>query len=218
MSQKCDTLVMAEDHDSQSTPALPALNRNHYRIAAIGLARSIAMGIGVVMLYWALPTETFDSPLYIALVIAGSLVLWMLLVMRELRKIVDAPHPVVRLAGAVIATIMLLVVTFAQVYLTLDHSSPGNFNETMNKMGALYFSMTVTATVGFGDIVAKTDLARGIVTFQMLINLVLLAAAVRSLITVASSYTRLSASSEATSARGSAGDEKPAHGSSERAG
>lgn len=165
--------------------------RSHYRIAALGLARSALLAIGVVMLYWVLPTETFDSPAYIAAVIAGSLLLWTLLVMREMRKITSSPHPVVRLAGAVIATVLLLVVTFAQVYLTLDHSEPGNFNESLNKMGALYFSMTVTATVGFGDIVAESDLARGIVTFQMLINLVLLAAAVRSLITVASAHTRL---------------------------
>ena len=98
--------------------------------------------------------------------------------------------PMLATGGTLIATIMLLVVIFAQVFLTLDHTAPGSFSQELNKMGALYFSMTVTATVGFGDIVAKTDTARAVVTFQMFINLVLLAAALRGLITVAQTHAK----------------------------
>ena len=39
--------------------------------------------------------------------------------------------------------------------------------------------MTVTSTVGFGDIVAVNDTSRSLVTFQMFMALVVLAAAVR---------------------------------------
>jgi subtilase family serine protease len=42
----------------------------------------------------------------------------------------------------------------------------------MDKVDALYFTVTVFSTVGFGDITAKTDLARTLVTIQMLFNLV----------------------------------------------
>jgi hypothetical protein len=41
----------------------------------------------------------------------------------------------------------------------------------MDKVGAMYFTVTVFSTVGFGDITAKTDLARTLVTVQMLVNL-----------------------------------------------
>jgi len=44
----------------------------------------------------------------------------------------------------------------------------------MKKIDAMYFTVTVFSTVGFGDITAKTDLARSIVTIQMLFNLVVL--------------------------------------------
>ena len=42
--------------------------------------------------------------------------------------------------------------------------------------------MTITSTVGFGDIVPVSTLARNVVTFQMLLNLVVLGAAVRGVV------------------------------------
>ena len=49
----------------------------------------------------------------------------------------------------------------------------------MDKIGALYFTVTVFSTVGFGDITAKTDLARTLVTIQMLFNLVVIGLAAK---------------------------------------
>jgi hypothetical protein len=46
-------------------------------------------------------------------------------------------------------------------------------------VGALYFTVTVLATVGFGDITAQTAGARLLVTAQMLLGLGLLAGIVR---------------------------------------
>lgn len=155
-----------------------------------GIARSALLGLGVLAVYWLLPIDSFDSILTIAVMVTFSLGVWLFYVVRELVRLRNSPYPLVRLSGALISTIMLLVVLFAQVFLTLDHAETGSFSEPLTKMAALYFSMTVTATVGFGDIVAKTDIARAIVTFQMFVNLVLLAAALRGLITVAQSHSK----------------------------
>jgi hypothetical protein len=46
-------------------------------------------------------------------------------------------------------------------------------------VGAFYFTVSVFSTVGFGDITPKTDLARIVVTAQMLLDLLLLATVVR---------------------------------------
>ena len=46
---------------------------------------------------------------------------------------------------------------------------------------ALYFTITVFSTVGFGDITPRTDPARLVVAAQMLLNLVLIGAVVRLL-------------------------------------
>ena len=50
----------------------------------------------------------------------------------------------------------------------------GYFSEPLTRTSALYFSVTVFSTVGFGDITAKTDAARLVVTAQMLLDLLLL--------------------------------------------
>ncbi|WP_281367034.1 potassium channel family protein [Janibacter alkaliphilus] len=46
-------------------------------------------------------------------------------------------------------------------------------------MDALYFTMTMVSTVGFGDITATGQLARVLVTLQMAFNLLFIAALVR---------------------------------------
>lgn len=155
-----------------------------------GIARSVIVGVGVVALYWWLPEKSYDSIATLVVSLLASVVIWVLLVVRELIKLRNSPYPLIRLSGALVATITLLVIAFAQIYLTMDHANPGEFSQPLNKMAAMYFSMTITATVGFGDIVAKTDPARGVVTFQMFVNLVLLAAALRGLITVAQSHAK----------------------------
>jgi subtilase family serine protease len=66
----------------------------------------------------------------------------------------------------------LVLVVFAAVFYLTAQVQPDSFSEQMDKIGALYFTVTVFSTVGFGDITAKTDLARTLVTIQMLFNLV----------------------------------------------
>ena len=47
-----------------------------------------------------------------------------------------------------------------------DTISAGNFSEPLTRTDALYFTVTVFSTVGFGDITAKTEAARLVVTGQ----------------------------------------------------
>ena len=59
--------------------------------------------------------------------------------------------------------------------------TPDSFTQPMNKVAGVYFSVTVLATVGFGDISPVTDTARILVTVQMVLDLVLIGAAVKLL-------------------------------------
>ena len=69
--------------------------------------------------------------------------------------------------------------------LSLSHASAGTFTEQLDHTRALYFTITVFSTVGFGDITPKTDLARVIVSIQMLLDLVILGSGVRLLLNAA---------------------------------
>ena len=59
---------------------------------------------------------------------------------------------------------------------------PASFTvDTLTRVDALYFTVTVFSTVGFGDISAATEPARVLVTIQMILNLIFLGAGVRLL-------------------------------------
>jgi uncharacterized membrane protein len=49
-------------------------------------------------------------------------------------------------------------------------------------LDALYFAVTVFATVGFGDIAAHSQLARGVVTAQMIVDFLFLGIVARVLL------------------------------------
>jgi hypothetical protein len=67
---------------------------------------------------------------------------------------------------------------FARIYLTRSRSDPASFGEVLTRTEALYFTVSVLSTVGFGDIHAVGQLGRAVVTVQMLFDLVFVASAV----------------------------------------
>ena len=81
------------------------------------------------------------------------------------------PFPRIRAAETLIVGIPLLLVVFASVYYLISKAQVDSFSEAMTKTDAMYFTVTVFSTVGFGDITAKSEVARTLVTLQMLFNL-----------------------------------------------
>jgi voltage-gated potassium channel len=73
----------------------------------------------------------------------------------------------------------LFLLIFARIYLETSLHDAGAFTEPLDRTSALYFTVTVFTTVGFGDIVAETDSARLLVVTQMLLNLIVLGAGIR---------------------------------------
>ena len=53
------------------------------------------------------------------------------------------------------------------------------FGGPLSRTDAMYFSSTIFTTVGFGDITAKSEAARVVVTLQMWLDLVFLGLVVR---------------------------------------
>jgi hypothetical protein len=62
----------------------------------------------------------------------------------------------------------------------LASATPGAFTEPVNRTGALYFTLTVFSTVGFGDIAPVTQPARVAVMVQMVADLLVLGVLLRA--------------------------------------
>jgi hypothetical protein len=87
-----------------------------------------------------------------------------------------------RAAVAMATVIPLFLILFAWIYVTMSHNDPTAFigsPRPLTRSSALYFTVTVFSTVGFGDITPKTDLARLVVTVQMLADLAVIAVVIR---------------------------------------
>jgi voltage-gated potassium channel len=135
----------------------------------------------MLALYAALPAASKTGFRVLAELIAG-LLLFMALLGWQVRSILDADHPEIRAIEAVAMTAPTLVVVFAFIYLSLSHASPSDFTQRLDHISAMYFTVTVVATVGFGDIVAKTDPARLLVTIQMVLDIGVFVGIVRAIV------------------------------------
>ena len=93
----------------------------------------------------------------------------------EVRAIVGSRYSGLRAAEALGLILPLFLVLFASAYFAMERASAASFTEPMTRTDALYFTVTVFSTVGFGDI-TKSETARVVLIVQMLADLAFLGA------------------------------------------
>ena len=145
------------------------------------LVRALAPAVALIALYYLLPFDRLAGSATWA-VFLGGMVLLVAIIAYEARAIIRAEHPSIRGIGAVVFIIPLYLLSFATTYVVMSQSSPAHFTEPLTRTDAVYFSVSIFSTVGFGDITAKTEAARMVVTCQMLGTLVLLGLGLKVLV------------------------------------
>jgi len=134
------------------------------------IARTVVVTGSVVAFYVSAPlTQRPAGAIAVRLLL--ELIVLILVLGWQIREVTRSPHPVLRGVEAVVISVPLLVLTFAATYVVVDHNSPGSFTEALSRLDAAYLSVTILATVGFGDITPVTDVARSLVMSQMLVDL-----------------------------------------------
>ena len=76
----------------------------------------------------------------------------------------------------------LYLLLFASTYFLMERASAAAFTQPLTRTDALYFTVTVFSTVGFGDITPKSEAARVVLIVQMLGDLAVLGAGIRVLL------------------------------------
>jgi len=110
----------------------------------------------LVVIYYLLPLDRASTTVAVTLLVIG-LVLLMGLVAYQVRSIVRSAYPLLRGVESLATSIPFFLLLFAATYVVLATISAGNFSQPLSRTDALYFTVTVFATVGFGDITAKTE-------------------------------------------------------------
>jgi hypothetical protein len=137
------------------------------------LIRALVVAVLIVVLYFVLPLRAAVDLGTVIRLVAG-LVALALLVAWQLRGIARSPYPALRAVETLAVVIPLFLLLFAAAYTLMSRADPAAFSEEVSRTDAVYFSVTVFATVGFGDISPVSDPARVVVTIQMIADLLVL--------------------------------------------
>jgi hypothetical protein len=154
------------------------------RLLAASAARICVTTAGLGLLYALVPVPGTSGARALAGMLAG-LAGFLVLVAWQIRAIVRADHPVLRAVEAVTVALAVLIAVFSFTYLSFSRADAGSFSEPLAHVDAVYFTVTVIGTVGFGDIVARSGAARMLVTVQMLVDIALVAGAARLVVVAA---------------------------------
>ena len=154
------------------------------RLIVTCVLRIIVTTCALLAIYLLLPLQGFGGSSTLAYLVLGAAI-YVGAMMWQLRSIVIAEHPGLRAVETIGVVLPLLVVLFAIVYVSMAFANPYSFSEPLSKVAGLYFTITVLATVGFGDITPKSDAARLVVSLQMLLDLVLVGVIAKLIINAA---------------------------------
>jgi voltage-gated potassium channel len=160
-------------------PDLPAARRR--RLIFWAALRSVLIAAVLVVLYYVLPLDRpWDADtavrLLVGLLVFAGVVVW------GVRFIAGSRYPGVRAAEALALVLPFFLLLFASTYFVMERASAASFTQPLTRTDALYFTVTVFSTVGFGDITAKSEAARIVLIVQMLADLAFLGAVVRVLL------------------------------------
>jgi hypothetical protein len=142
------------------------------RVRLLGhVARAVGSPALLTGLYYAAPLDRgFGVVALLALL--GGLALFGALVVWQVSAIARSEHPRLRVIEALATALPLFLLLFSASYFLLSGERPESFSEPLSRTDSLYFTVTVFATVGFGDIVATDGPGRVLTTVQMVADLV----------------------------------------------
>ena len=141
--------------------------------------RALMTAALLVVLYYILPLDTQLTTRPVLLLIV-CLAAFAVIVIWRIRGITHSQYPGLRAIETLAFVVPLYILAFAITYFLMERADSAYFSQSLTRSGALYFSVTVFSTVGFGDITAKTDPARLVVTAQMFFDLIVLGFGVRA--------------------------------------
>jgi voltage-gated potassium channel len=164
---------------SEPYQELPRARRR--RLIFWAVPRGLLTTTVLVVLYYMLPLDRpWDADtavrLLVGLLVFAGITAW------QVRAIAGSRYPALRAAEALGLILPLYLLLFASTYFVMERASAATFTQPLTRTDALYFTVTVFSTVGFGDITPRSEAARIVLIVQMLGDLAVLGAGIRILL------------------------------------
>jgi voltage-gated potassium channel len=147
----------------------------------VTLLGALGSTVGLVAIYYLIPLDPASIGVTVGQLTVGLLAL-VGLVVWQVRSIARATYPALRAVGALATSVPLFLLLFAGTYYVMGGVSEANFSEPLTRTDALYFTVTVFATVGFGDITATAEGTRILVMGQMIAGVVIIGLGARVIV------------------------------------
>ena len=165
-------------------PPLPAsgTERPTRRAAALSVGRAVLTSTTLVILYFVLPVTSGHQPTSGLALLGIGLTGFVVMLAWQVRSIIVSRAPWLRAIEVLATALPMFLLLFSMTYFVLAKHKSDAFGSSLTRMDALYFTVTVFATVGFGDIAAKSETARAIVTVQMVTDLIVIGIGIRVLL------------------------------------
>jgi hypothetical protein len=167
--------MTARTADATQDEAGPRPPRRRIARTVLRVVGSIAV---LATLYYVLPLDRSTTAVTVTMLLIG-LAGFVGLVAFQVRTIVTSDYPMLRAVEALAISVPFFLLIFAAAYVALANLAPASFGGHLTHTDGLYFTVTVFSTVGFGDITAKTETARLVVTVQMLTDLIIYGLAIK---------------------------------------
>ncbi|HEY7857776.1 MAG TPA: ion channel [Candidatus Nanopelagicales bacterium] len=160
-------------------PGLDALSRKQRRRLYIwALLRPLLTTVLLVVTYFLMPLDHLDHDApWVGLAFGVAVIV--IVLAWQIREILHAQFPMLQAVEALAVVLPLFLLSFAATYVVMSAGNAADFTQPLSHMSAIYFTVVVFSTVGFGDITPHTDAARAVVTFQILGDLLLIAFGLR---------------------------------------
>jgi voltage-gated potassium channel len=150
------------------------------RTIVFAVVRSLAVVTLIIVAYFTLPFNRPRGVGPIAGLVIGLIVLATVLAL-QVRATVRSPYPGMRAFEALASSGPLFLILFASAHYLIEQHAAHSYSQTMTRLDALYYTLTVFTTVGFGDITPVSELARTVTMLQMIGDLLLIFVIVRVL-------------------------------------
>lgn len=144
--------------------------------------------LAVVVALWLARTAAgwFDHPVFSGVTLSGWTLIAFFAAGSALRFAMHATSVDIEHLYAALSAYLLAGMFFGTLYWVLEQIGPGTFTapDHFSRVSAIYFSFVTLATLGFGDIVPRTDLVRGLAIMEGVSGQLFLAVLVARLVSL----------------------------------